>query len=139
MILAIAGTDYQSDRQYMRVNNEGWQLDQIQELAESNDAGMVCFWGDELESMGKIMRAYDPERIYKIIPSVGGKFFCYDMHTDDYLYGERKGEYEGPTMFVVEKGENPIWEEVLSRCTLVREINEVFVYLCPENPIPWLS
>ena len=139
MILAIAGTDYQSDRQYMRVNNEGWQLDQIQELAESNDAGMVCFWGDELESMGKIMRAYDPERIYKIIPSAGGKFFCYDMHTDDYLYGERKGEYEGPTMFVVEKGENPIWEEVLSRCTLVREINEVFVYLCPENPIPWLS
>ena len=139
MILSIAGTDYQSDRQYMRVNNEGWQLDQIQELAEANNAGMVCFWGDELESVGKIMRAYDPERLYKIIRSAGGRFFCYDMHYDDYLYGERKGEYEGPTMFVSEKGKNQIWEEIISRCVLVRELDEVTIYMCPDNPIPWLK
>ena len=138
MILAIAGTDYQSDRQYMRVNNEGWQLDQIQELAETNNAGMVCFWGDELESVGKIMRAYDPERLYKIISSDGGKFFCYDMHMDDYLYGEQKGEYGGPTMFVSEKGKDLIWEEILSQCALVWELDELTVYLCPDNPIPWL-
>ena len=139
MVLAIAGTDYQSDRQYMRVNNEGWQLDQIQELAETNDAGMVCFWGDELESVGKIMRAYDPNRLYKIISSGGNRFFCYDMHYDDYMYGEQKGEYEGPTMFVSEKGKDLIWEEILSQCALVRELDELTVYLCPDNPIPWLT
>jgi len=139
MILAIAGTDYQSDRQYMRVNNDGWQLDQIQEMAETNDAGLVCFWGEELESVGKIMRAYDPERIYKIVSNDGGRFFCFDMHKDDYLYGERKGEYEGPTMFVAGKEKNEIWEDILSRCTLVGELDEVNVYLCPDNPIPWLN
>ena len=139
MAAAIAGTDYQSDRQYMRVSNEGWHLGEIQELAEEHDAGMVCFWGDELESVGRIMRAYDPERLYKIVSSAGGKFFTFDMHKDDYLYGERKGEYDGPVMFVVDGNNNLIWEDILARCELVREMDELSVYLCPENPIPWLN
>ncbi len=130
---AVAGNDVQSDLNYLASGNETWQTGEIQTMAESRQAGVVYFWGENLALAGRSMRPLDPDRVYKEIPDEGGWY----IHWGDYLYADENGEYTGPTLLVTEKNRDLVWPEVLSQYTLIGELNEVNVYASDRNPIPW--
>ena len=133
MACAVAGNDVQSDMIYLSTDNSSWQTKKIQALAESRQAGVVYFWGEKLALVGRNMRLSDLSRVYKEIPDGGGWY----IHWGDYLYYDEHGEYTGPTLLVTEKGGELVWQDVLSQYTLMEELNEVDVYACDHNPIPW--
>lgn len=133
MICAVAGNDIHSDLNYRASGQDVWQTREIQAAAESRQAGVVYFWGDDLALAGRCMRPRDLSRIYKEIPDGGGWY----IHWGDYLYYDAKGEYSGPTVLVAERGRDLVWPEILSQYTLIEELDRVNVYASDHNPIPW--
>ena len=133
MTFAIAGNDLHSDLIYLTSGNETWQTKEIQDLAESQQAGVVYFWGENLALVGRSMRPLDLNRIYKEIPDEGGWY----IHWGDYLYNDARGEYTGPTVLVKEKDQDLVWPDILSQYTLIGELDTVNVYASNHNPIPW--
>ena len=136
IILSLAITasvlvvDVHSDVNYIRMNNDEWQMDEIQALAESQHAGVVYFWGDDLTVIGRALRACDTNRIYKELPDQGGWF----IHWGDYTTYDNQTDYSGPTLLVCPQNPNPIPENVLAEYTLLSELDHVNVYCCDHNP-----
>ena len=136
IILSLAITasvlvvDVHSDVNYIRMNNDEWQMDEIQALAESQNAGVVYFWGDDLTVIGRSLRACDTNRIYKELPDQGGWF----IHWGDYTTYDIQADYSGPTLLVCPRSPDLIPENVLAEYTLLSELDQVKVYCCDHNP-----
>ena len=130
---AVAGNDIQSDLNYLSTGSGIRQAKEIQTLAESRQAGVVYFWGENLALAGRCMRPQDLNRVYKVIPDEGGWY----IHWGDYLYYDGSGEYTGPTLMVAEKDGNLVWPEILNQYTLIGELETVNVYASEQNPISW--
>ena len=132
--VAMAGcicmVDIHSDINYLETTNDEWQMDEIQALAESRDAGIVYFWGEDLAVIGRSLRACDLNRIYKELPDTGGWY----IHWGDYTTYDENEDYSGPTMLVCSREKQLVPEEILAEFTLVAELNEVNVYASDRNP-----
>ena len=122
--------DAHSDVNYLRMNNDDWQMDEIQALAESQDAGIVYFWGDDLTVICRALRPCDLNRVYKALPDTGGFF----IHWGDYTTYDRPEEYSGPTLLICPREECPVPESVLAEYTLLQELDGVNVYGSDRNP-----
>ena len=122
--------DVHSDINYLRDTNDEWQMDEIQALAESQDAGIVYFWGDDLAVIGRSMRACDLNRIYKELPDSGRWY----IHWGDYTTYDRNEDYSGTTMLVCPREKQLVPERVLAEYTLMAELNQVKVYVSDHNP-----
>lgn len=132
--LTMAGSlfavDAHSDYNYLRTTNDAWQMDEIQALAEKQEAGVVYFWGDDLTVIGRVLRACDLNRVYKTLPDQGGWF----IHWGDYTRYDNPEEYSGPTLLVCPKDKDLVPESVLENYTLLEELDQVAVYGSERNP-----
>ena len=133
--------DVHADYNYLRTTNDGWPLEEIQTLAEKHDAGIVYFWGYDLNVIRRVMRACDLNRIYKEIPDEGG----YYTHWDDYYYYDTNEEYSGPTLLLFIPEHHPVSESVLSEFTYLDTLEyelqgtagHMDVYVSDHNPKLW--
>ena len=132
--LAMTGSilmvDVHSDINYLEMTNDEWQIDEIQALAESQGAGIVYFWGDELTVVGRTLRACDLNRIYKELPDGGGWY----IHWGDYTTYDNNEEYGGTTMLICPREKQLVPERVLAEYTLLAELDQVEVYVSDHNP-----
>ena len=122
--------DVHSDINYLQTTNDEWQIDEIQSLAESQDAGIVYFWGNDLTVIGRAMRSCDLNRIYKELPDEGGWY----IHWGDYTTYDNNEDYSGPTMLICPKEQHLVPENILAEFTLLEELNQVEVYVSDHNP-----
>ena len=145
--LAMAGSlflvDVHSDINYLQATNDAWPMDEIQALAESQDAGIVYVWGDDLTVISRSLRVWDPDRVYKSLPDAGG---YYRHHFGDYLTYDTNEEYTGPTLLVCPAGQNLVPESVLAEYTLLDDslgytvlkvTGGLEVYVSDHNPKLW--
>ena len=130
MGVSLLAVDVHSDVNYLRDTNDAWQLDEIQALAEEQDAGIVYFWGDDLTVVGRALRACDLNRVYKQLPDQGGWF----IHWGDYTVYDRQEEYEGTTLLLCPRGKQLVPESVLSEYELLTELDQAEVYVSDHNP-----
>ena len=127
---SILMVDVHSDFNYLRTTNDEWQMDEIQALAEAEDAGIVYFWGDDLTVVGRAMRPCDLNRIYKELPNEGGWF----IHWGDYTTYDNPEDYNGTTMLICPREGDLVPERVLAEYTLLKELDQVTVYVSDHNP-----
>ena len=133
LAVSVALVDVHSDFNYLRTTNSGWQIDEIQALAESRDAGVVYFWGEDLGALSRTMRACDLNRVYKTVSEYSGGF----VHEyGDYTVYDNFDEYSGSTLLIVPTGTALVPERVLAEYTLLEELDQakVSVYVCDHNP-----
>ena len=133
MAVSVFLVDVHSDINYLRSPNDAWQLDEIQSLAESQDAGVVYFWGDDLGMIARTMRACDLNRIYKTVSDSGDSF----IHAyGDYTTYDNFEDYNGKSLLIVSREKNLVPENILGEYTLLSELDQanVFVYICNRNP-----
>lgn len=122
--------DVHSDVNYLRETNAAWQMDEIQALAEAQEAGVVYLWGDDLTVIGRALRPCDLKRVYKELPDNGGFF----IHWGDYTTYDRQEEYIGPTLLICPQEKNLVPASILSEYTLLKELDQVNVYGSNHNP-----
>lgn len=127
--VSVLVVDVHSDVNYLRMTNEEWQMDEIQALAEEQNAGVVYFWGDDLAVIGRALRPCDLKRIYKELPDQGGFF----IHWGDYTIYDNQEEFVGPTLLVCPRDRNLVPERVLKEYTLLAELDQVKVYGSDRN------
>ncbi len=127
---SLLAVDLHSDVNYLRATNEAWQMEEIQALAESQGAGVVYLWGDDLTVVGRALRPCDLKRVYKELPDTGGYF----IHWGDYTTYDLQEEYTGPTMLICPREKNLVPASVLSEYTLLKELDQVNVYGSDHNP-----
>ena len=130
LFVAILGDDFVSDTNYIKTNNEDWQMQDIIELVGNENADLIYVWGDDLSTIGKSLRVLDMDHIYKVVYSGGGYH-----HEGDYLYYDDNAEYSGETMLIIPNGSDYVPDDIMSQYTLIKELNDVSVYKCAFNPI----
>ena len=134
LTLVLAGSilivDGHSDIKYLKTTNAEWQMDEIQSLAEDQNAGIVYFWGEDLAVVGRAMRACDTDRIYKVLPDGGGWY----IHWGDYTTYDNNEDFSGPTLLVLDREKQLVPEDVLAEFTLLKELDQVNVYGSDHNP-----
>ena len=130
MAVGLLAVDVHSDVNYLRDTNDEWQMDEIQALAEAQDAGIVYFWGDELTVIGRALRPCDLNRVYKALPDHGGWF----IHWGDYTVCDDPAEYSGTTLLVCPREKQLVPDKILAEYTLLVELNQVTVYVSDHNP-----
>ena len=127
---SVLAVDVYSDYNYLRTTNDEWQTEEIQALAEKQEAGVVYFWGDDLAVVRRVLRACDLNRIYKELPDNGAWF----THWGDYTVYDNQEEYSGPTLLVCPRGKDLVPERILAEYTLLEELDQVAVYGSDHNP-----
>ena len=130
LILALLGNNYVSDKKYIETTNDSWQIAEISSIVDTQDVDLIYFWGDEISPLGRTMRVYDLDHIYKEIVTSGG----YD-HWGDYLYYDDNGDYTGSTLLIIPKGTDVVPENILNQYKFIEDLNWVSVYRCDYNPI----
>ncbi len=130
LAVSIFMVDGQSDVHYLKTTNDEWQMDKIQAIAESQDAGIVYFWGDDLTVVSRAMRVCDTDRIYKALPDSGGWY----IHWGDYTTYDRNEDFTGPTLLVFDREKQLVPEKVLAEFTPLAELDQVSVYGSDHNP-----
>lgn len=134
LLVSLIGNDYVSDKKYVETTNESWQMAEIKEVVNSENAELVYFWGDEVNAVGRAMRVYDTKHVYKEIESSGGYH-----HWGDYKYYEDNGDYTGSTILIIPKGSGVVPDNILSQYTLIHELDWVSIYKCEYNPIDMVA
>ncbi len=127
---SVLAVDVYSDYNYLRTTNDEWQTEEIQALAEKQEAGVVYFWGDDLAVIRRVLRACDLDRVYKELPDNGAWF----THWGDYTVYDNQEEYSGPTLLVCPRGKDLVPERILAEYTLLAELDRVAVYGSDHNP-----
>lgn len=136
LIGGICGTNIVSDHKYITTTNDSWELSNITEIVRENDAALVYLWGDTLETLGRSLRVYDLDHIYKCIPTAGGRY----SHWGDYLYYEQNEEYEGPTILIVPNDtEVNIPDYIMSHYSRIGELTWVNIYRSNTNPMDFTA
>jgi hypothetical protein len=135
-MLSLLMTNFISDKYYTRDSVDYELMNYIVDLAEQNNVGLVYFLEseafDEDVILCRIMRAYDPDRVYKYAFANGPGFF----HCGDYFYYEDNADYSGPTLLIAMTDyENDVKENLLEHYTLVGRRDWITVYECDYNPI----
>ena len=143
--VAMAGSlfmvDVHSDYNYLRTTHDAWPMDEIAQLAEAQEAGVVYMWGEDLSEIRRVMRVSDLNRIYKEIPDEGGYF----THWGDYLTYDDNEEYTGPTLLICDSEKQLVPAGVLAEYTLVDTLDyegvdtagQLAVYASDHNPRLW--
>ena len=134
LLVALFGNDFISNRNYIKTTNDSWQMQDIKTIADSEDGDLVYVWGDDLVTLGRALRVYDMNHVYKVIKTSGGYY-----HWGDYRYYEDNSDYSGGTLLIVQKGADYVPENVINQYTLISELNMVDVYKCDYNPIDMAS
>ena len=146
--VSILAVDVHSDINYLRATNGEWQMEEIQDMAEAQDAGIVYVWGDDVTVIGRSLRVMDLDRVYKMIPDGGG---YYRHHFGDYYTYDTNEEYTGPTLLVCPAGQHLVPDSVLAEYTKLEETlpyrvkdnagktlkGYLEVYVCDHNPHLW--
>ena len=130
MTLSLALVDVHSDFNYLHTTNDAWQMDEIQALAEGQQAGVVYFWGQDLAVVGRALRPCDLGRVYKELPDEGGWF----IHWGDYTTYDNPADYSGPTLLICPREGDLVPERVLGEYSLLAELDQVRVYASDHNP-----
>lgn len=134
LLICIIANNIVSNYIYMKNTNDSWQMQEIKEIVNDQDAGLVYFWGNKVRTLGRCMRVYDMDHIYKEIVDEG---FYY--HWGDYKYYEDNSDYNGRTILVISNDEKDIPENVLNEYTLIKKLNYVSMYKSEINAIDRIS
>lgn len=130
LFCCLIGNNYVSNMNYLRNTNDSWQLAEVKRIADSQDAELIYFWGDEINACGRAMRVYDLNHVYKQIEN-GGIYH----HWGDYTYYENNEDYVGSTLLVVPKQSKFIPEHIINQYVVLEELERMVVYRCDYNPI----
>ena len=130
IIIALAGNNYVSDKKYVGTTNDYWQMDEIASIVNEQDAQLIYFWGDDINIIGRAMRVYDLDHVYKEI-NTNGEFY----HWGDYLYYEKQEDYSGRTILITPKDTNIVPENVMNQYVHIQDLDMVSIYRCEGNPI----
>ncbi len=134
LFAALLGNDFISDKKYIETTNDSWQMQDIKAIVDSGQGHLVYVWGDELVTLGRALRVYDMDHVYKVIKTSGGYY-----HWGDYRYYEDNSDYSNETILIVQKGADYVPENILGNYTLIGELNFVDIYKCDHNPIDMAS
>lgn len=130
LLISLLANNLVSDRRYIRTTNDYYQMAEIKEIVDAKGAELIYFWGDDLLCVGRSMRVYDLEHIYKNISDDGTYH-----HWGDYLYLEDASDYEGKTLLIVPNNLETVPEKIMKSYALVDNLNEVSIYESPVNAI----
>lgn len=132
LIGGLCGTNVISNHKYVKTTNDSWELFNIREIVQNNDARVVYLWGDTVDTLGRTLRVYDLEHIYKCIPTAGGGYH----HFGDYVYYDQNEEYDGPTMLIVPNNmEVNIPEYIMDHYSKIGELTWVNIFRSDDNPM----
>ena len=143
MAASIWMVDIHSDINYLKDTNDTWPMQQIQTYAEAQGTEIVYVWGNTLNVIGRSLRAWDLDRIYKLVMDEGGYYF---HNWGDYLYYDTNEEYTGPTLLICPGGQQLIPESVLAEYTLLNDTlsfdvenatGPLEIYISDHNPKLW--
>lgn len=130
LLLCLLANDIVSDVEYIETTNDAWQMNEIVKTIDSQDASLVYLWGDELLILGRSLRAYDLDHIYKCITNSGQY-----LHWGDYKYYEDNPEYSGSTLLIVSNGNDIVPESYKDSYKLIKTLQNVSILICNNNPI----
>lgn|GEM_PF-2715745 len=134
LFLALLGNDLVSDKKFVETTNDHWEMDRITDVVDSEDAELIYVWGSELVTVGRALRVYDQNHVYKVISSEGGF-----VHWGDYLYYEDNADYSGKTLLIIPKGSTNVPANILDQYKLVSELSWVEIYESDRNPIDMVT
>lgn len=134
LLVSLIGNNFISNKKYVETTNDSWQMADIGAIVNSEDAELVYFWGDEVSVLGRAMRVYDLNHVYKEIASSGGYY-----HWGDYKYYEDNGDYTGSTILIIPKDSEIVPDNILNQYSLIQELDWVLIYKCDYNPIDMVS
>lgn len=130
LAIALMANNYVSDKKYVQTTNDSLQLQEICDIVDEQNVGLIYCWGNDTHTIGRCMRVYDLNHVYKEIATNGGYF-----HWGDYLYYENSADYTGATLLMVPKGSNIVPENIMSQYTHIKDLNWVSIYKCSYNPM----
>lgn len=130
VFVSVLVCDIDSDRIYIKTTNDDWNIDELVEMVDSQDARLVYLWGGALIETQKIIRPVDLDHVYKAIEDYG----VYH-HWGDYKYLEDAGDYNGPTLMIVERESDVFPEKYRSQYTRIGDWGQYEVLRCSYNPI----
>lgn len=134
LLISIICNDAISDRNYISDTYDMREIDEIKKVVDGQDADLIYFWGDDVCIAGRIMRAVDLDRIYKVI-SNGLPYY----HWGDYLYDEDNASYKGSTLLVVGRDSQYVPEHILDAYTHLVDLTTVSIYRSDENGVDRIS
>ena len=143
MAASIWMVSIHSDINYLKETNNAWPMRQIQTYAKAHGAKIVYVWGDTLNVIGRSLRAWDLDRIYKLVMDDGGYYF---HNWGDYLYYDTNEDYTGPTLLVCPGEQHLVSESVLAEYSLLddtlsysveNETGLLKIYVSDHNPKLW--
>lgn len=128
--VGLIGMDIKSDRVYIYTNTTDERAEEIKDVVADSNAELVYFYGSTIRIFGRMMRIFDLEHVYKCVADEGWLY-----HGGDYLYYEGTHEkYNGETYLVVDRDNNKVPEEKMKEFTIVKTIDNLYIYYCQYNP-----
>lgn len=137
LIGGLCGTNAVSDFKYITTTNASWELLNIAEVVQQSDAKVVYVWGDTISALGRSMRAFDLEHIYKCIPTAGGGYH----HWGDYVYYDQNEEYDGSTLLIAPNNVevSSIPQYIMDQYIKLEELSCVSVFYSDKNPMDFTA
>ncbi len=129
MFISLLGNNIVSDKIYICTTNDSWQMKEIVDTVNLENAELIYVYGDDLRTIGRALRAYDLNHVYKAIGD-DNKF----KHWGDYLYYENNEEYQGKTILILSHNSD-IPENILTQYKKIKELDYASIYVCDYNPI----
>ena len=130
LFVAILCNNCVSDRKYLAINNDSWQMEKIKQIVDENDTKLIYIWDETpvADCTGRAMRAYDLDNIYKCV-KVDGTY----NHWGDYVYFDNNTDYDGSTLFIVPKENCSIPDSVLNGYEFLEDLDNVCIYKSDNN------
>ncbi len=129
LFVSIVCVNIASDHKYRNINSRDYLMDEMLQLINTNDAGMIYAWGNDTAIYERCLRVYDTDHVYKLINSEGEV-----NKWGDYLYYDDSTEYIGPTILMISDSEL-VPKDILSEYQYITTIHSIGFYYCNSNPI----
>ena len=134
--LAIVAMNLFSDYIMAIADNSSFKVDEIQQVIETTDAGLVYFWdsAEELIPTYEVIRVTDTDRVYKGVFN-GNILATYGQ----YKYYDDSTEYSGPTVLVTPSEVPEVLVSQIDNYELIEKIDSINIYYSKNNPIDLLE
>lgn len=132
LFASIVCMDLYSDYFLAITDNSSWQADELLDVIDDTDAGLVYFWdnGKTLVEPERVLRVIDTTRVYKCI-SNGSTLEDFG----DYSYYDDSTEYDGATIIVTYVDDIAAPDDIISQYELIATVGDYGVYYCADNPV----
>lgn len=136
LFLAIVGMNLWSDYFLAVTDNSSWKVDEVADVVNTTDAGLVVFWdsGKEFVKTERVLRVVDSERVYKCVSKS-------EVLEDfgDYNYYDDSTTYNGATVLIVNESNPSVPDGWLDDYETLDVIGDMRICYSKENHIDILG